>query len=276
MNKIFSIAATVFTLFISPPSCHSFVLPISKRLQEPTPATIRISTRTSLQLSESNGDNSQRGPLERIGDVFEEAAASTIDYLLMQPKRNVPSGLRRVRTQFIAALGDPKASSGKSGAEQWGIWRVDPGPRGVHLNQFEKSVTRRGGKAPAGWRWDPNDFWIEEYGRVMEKPSFPVPAGRYLVTGGRQTTTVLTIDPPDPSGKQGWSLEIGTLYDVTHLPCRSARYTPTGGKVVASPSDANERDFPVTPGAEMPPIPGCQKQDYAVLFILAVNRNSSW
>ena len=145
-------------------------------------------------------------------------------------------------------------------------------PAGCFLNQFEKSVANRGGKAPAGWQWDPSDFWIEECGRVMEKPSFPVPAGRHLVTGGRQTTTVLTIEAPDSSGKQGWSLENGTLFDVTHLPCRSARYTPTGGKA----SDANELDFPVKPGAEMPPIPGCQKQDYAVLFVLAVDRDSTW
>jgi hypothetical protein len=27
-------------------------------------------------------------------------------------------------------------------------------------------------------------------------------------------------------------------------------------------------DFPVTPGAEMPKIEGCSKQDYAVLFVL--------
>ena len=37
---------------------------------------------------------------------------------------------RRVPTQFIAALGDPQATSG-GGAETWGIWYVDPGPRGV-------------------------------------------------------------------------------------------------------------------------------------------------
>jgi hypothetical protein len=256
-------------LLIFAPSCHAFVS-ISSNFQRDPPAAIQ----TSLHLSGPN-NSQQRGLLGKLGDVFEEAAASTADYLLMQPKREVPSGLRRVRTQFIAALGDPKASSGRSGAEEWGIWRVDPGPRGVFLNQFENSVAKRGGTAPAGWQWDPNDFWIEEYGRVMEKPSFPVPAGKYLVTGGRQTTTVLTVMPPDASGRQGWSLEKGALFDVTHLPCRSARYTPSKGQV-ASPSDANELDFPVKPGAAMPPIPGCQKQDYAVLFVLAVDRDSSW
>ena len=36
-----------------------------------------------------------------------------------------------------------------------------------------------------------------------------------------QVTTVLTVH------KDGrWELDKGTLYDVTHLPCRSARYTP--------------------------------------------------
>ena len=214
-----------------------------------------------------------KNPLSNIGDIFEEAAASTIDYLLMQPKRDVPDGLRRVRTQFIAALGDPIASSGL-GAEQWGIWRVDPGPRGVYLNQFDTSIARRGGKAPAGWKWDPNEFWIEEYGRIMEKPDFPVPAGRYLVTGGRKITTILTIDPPDASGKQKWKLENGKLYDVTHLPCRSAKYVPNKGGVGGSPTDANLADYPVQPGAEMPPIPGCSKQDYAVLFVLAVEREN--
>ena len=34
--------------------------------------------------------------------------------------------------QFIAAKGDPDASSG-TGAEKWGLWREDPGPRGVYL-----------------------------------------------------------------------------------------------------------------------------------------------
>ena len=115
---------------------------------------------------------------------------------------------------------------------------------------------------------------------MMEKPLFPCPPGRYLVTGGRQTTTILTVDPPNKSGKQGWRLDSGSLFDVTHLPCRSARYTPAKGKasstITVSPSDANEKDFPVQPGADMPPIPGCEKQDYAVLFVLAVDRDSSW
>ena len=79
-----------------------------------------------------------------------------------------------------------------------------------------------------------------------------------LVTGGRETTTVLTVD----NGK--WALDSGKLYDVTHLPCRAAKYT--GG----SPAQARQSDFPVTPGAAMPPVSGTKKQDYAVLFIVGV------
>ena len=71
----------------------------------------------------------------------------------------------------------------------------------------------------------------------MEKPDFPLPAGKYVVTGerdenvrkggeqnaeflgGRETTTLLKV------GAEGqWSLADGaTLHDVTHLPSRSAR-----------------------------------------------------
>jgi hypothetical protein len=95
----------------------------------------------------------------------------------------------------------------------------------------------------------------------MESPSFPLPLGRYLVTGGRSTITGLTVD-----GDGSWKLDEGTLYDVTHLPCRSARYTPTLAS--ASPTNARLSDFPVSPGAVMPSIPGYSQQDYAVLFVI--------
>ena len=41
-----------------------------------------------------------------------------------------PPNFKRIPTQFIAALGDPTSDSG-SNAKEWGIWTVDPGPRGV-------------------------------------------------------------------------------------------------------------------------------------------------
>jgi hypothetical protein len=165
-----------------------------------------------------------------------------------------------IPTQFIAALGDPQAKSGTN-AKDWGIWTVDPGPRGVFLREYETKLLSRGGKAPAGWTFDNKDWWLEEHGLIMEAPTFPIPAGRYLVTGDRRITTAMTIDQ---TGK--WSLEEGTLFDVTHLPCRSARYTPDDG--TGSPLTANPSDFPVKPGAPMPSVQGCKKQDYAVLFVI--------
>lgn len=97
----------------------------------------------------------------------------------------------------------------------------------------------------------------------MESPTFPLPAGRYLVTGGRAVTTGLTVDE-----KGSWKLDEGSLYDVTHLPCRAARYNPSSSEEGGSPAAARLSDFPVKPGAIMPSIPGTNKQDYAVLFII--------
>ncbi len=38
---------------------------------------------------------------------------------------------------------------------------------------------------------------------------------------------MLTVHPKDKDGNQRWELADGaTLYDVTHLGCRSARYRP--------------------------------------------------
>ena len=44
----------------------------------------------------------------------------------------------------------------------------------------------------------------------------------------------------------------------------SARYQGSG----CSPSSAQAKDFPVRPGAAMPLVKGCEKQDHAVLFVL--------
>ena len=172
--------------------------------------------------------------------------------------------------RFIAALGDPTASSGQ-GAESWGLWRDDPGPRGVYLKDFEKRIASNNNVAPAGWKFDPSDWWVEEHGLIMSTPE-PLPRNsldketkevlpekKYVVTGDRSVTTVLTV-----RDNGSWELEKGTLYDVTHLPCRSAAYR---GKTCA-PQNANLKDFPVKPGAIMPRIEGCTKQDYAVLFVL--------
>lgn len=176
---------------------------------------------------------------------------------------------KQIRPQFIAALGDPGANSG-SGAQQWGLWRLDPGPRGVWLKHYER-LQAAGGVAPARWKFDEADWWVEENGLIMEKPQFPLPSGQYVVTGGREVTTVLTVHPMDQDGDQRWELRgDATIHDVTHLRCRSARYTPATPDSPCSPAKAQMTEFPVAPGGLMPPIEGCNKQDYSVLFIIGV------
>jgi hypothetical protein len=175
---------------------------------------------------------------------------------------------KRIPLQFIAALGEPEARSG-SGAQEWGLWPVDPGPRGVRLSNYDR-LTAAGGVAPAGWKFDATDWWLEENGLIMESPEYSMAAGQYLVTGDRDVTTVLTVYPADSNGDMRWELADGaSLYDVTHLGCRSARYTSsTGG--ACSPAKAPQDAFRVAPGAAMPAVAGCNKQDYAVLFLIGI------
>lgn len=164
--------------------------------------------------------------------------------------------------QFIAAAIDPtgpgnRATSGND-AHLWGIWRIDPGPRGVRLQRFNKDLGS--GRAPAGWSFDSHNWWLEEHGLIMEAPEFPLPPMKYQVTGGRETMSILSVHADG-----SWELSGGaTLYDVTHLPCRSALYT--GG----SPANANPNAFPVKPGGPMPAVEGCSKQDYSVIFVTAL------
>ena len=176
---------------------------------------------------------------------------------------------RRIPTQFIAALGDPGANSG-TGAQTWGLWPVDPGPRGVRLSQYAQ-LQKSGGVAPDGWKFDSKDWWLEEHGLIMEQPNFPVIAGTFLVTGDRSVATSLTIHPVDKNGVQRWELgDRATLHDVTHLGCRAARYTPKAGDGTCSPTNAPRTAFPVEPGGAMPPVAGCAQQDYAVLIVIGV------
>jgi hypothetical protein len=175
---------------------------------------------------------------------------------------------RRVPTQYIAALGSPDARSGKD-AQTWGLWRQDPGPRGVPLREYER-LKASGGVAPSSWTFDDKAWWLEEHGLIMEQPEFPLPPARYMVTGGRAVTTVLTVDPMAKDGTQRWALDHASVYDVTHLRCRSALYTPTAVAGSCSPAKAQMAAFPVAPGASMPPVDGCNKQDYAVFIVVAV------
>jgi len=190
----------------------------------------------------------------------------------VQTAEGAEMNFKRIPLQYIAALGDPDASSGNN-AQAWGLWPVDPGPRGVRLNNY-KSLQDAGGVAPAGWRLDTKDWWLEENGLLMEQPEFPLAPGQYLVTGDREVTTLLTIHPVDEQGNSRWKLaDEASLYDVTHLGCRSARYTPAPGKESCSPALAPQDAFRVAPGAAMPAVEGCSKQDYAVLFLIGVAEN---
>lgn len=194
-------------------------------------------------------------------------ASAVASYSLFKTSLYTPSGFQRLpRTQFIAALGSPHASEGTQSEDgMWGLWVEDPGPRGVFLKDYKKDILQSDNSAPSGWKFDPQNWWLEEHGLIMESPQFPLKEGKYLVTGGRFITTTLTIDK---GGR--WKLDEGSLYDVTHLPCRSARYQPSvdHNDNAGSPLTANPKDFPVAPGAVMPSVQGCNKQDYAVLFVV--------
>ncbi len=193
--------------------------------------------------------------------------------LLGMPPVMAQTSYTPIPTQYIAALGDPGSKSG-AGAEAWGLWTVDPGPRGVRLRNYA-ALKAAGGLAPAKWRFDASDWWLEENGSIMEQPSFPIPAGKYVVTGDRDVTAVLTIHPRDADGATRWELDKGaTLYDVTHLKCRSARYTPAAGENSCSPDKASQNAFPVRPGAAMPAVEGCNKQDYEVLIVIGMVNDS--
>ncbi|CAJ1392570.1 unnamed protein product [Effrenium voratum] len=186
---------------------------------------------------------------------------SLTDFLPLLPGAWFVYLFSRLPKQYIAASGDPSASSG-TGAESWGLWTKDPGPRGVRLSSYPRLKETK--QAPAGWTFDEADWWLEEHGLIMEQPE-PLPPGKYEVTGDREVTTTLTVFPKDSEGKQKWELANGAkLFDVTHLPCRSARYRGAA----CSAGAARNEDFPVRPGAMMPAVAGCEKQDHAVLFVL--------
>lgn len=176
---------------------------------------------------------------------------------------------KHIPLEYIVALGDPAASSG-SGAQSWGLWQQDPGPRGCMLKDYG-TLKASGGIAPAQWKYDEKDWWLEEHGAIMEKPVFPLPSGKYVVTGGRDVTAVLTVYPANKDGAVRWELDRGAkLSDVTHLPCHAARYTPEKDGEACSPATVQSEVFPVAPGIPMPPVKGCKKQEYQVLFVVGV------
>jgi hypothetical protein len=174
-----------------------------------------------------------------------------------------------IATQYIAALGDPQRTSGDD-AQTWGLWATDPGPRSIGIGNYA-DLLATANLAPAGWTFDPTAWWLEEHGRIMETPSFPIPAGQYVVTGGRAITSVLTVQAPDATGKQSWSLADGAnIHDVTHFGCRAARYSKSSTGEACTPDHAPTTAFPMSPGTVMPPVQGCSKQDYQVLIVVGM------
>ena len=196
------------------------------------------------------------------------AMVMMISVLVQSANAESQARFKHIPLQYIVALGDPGANSGNDAA-LWGLWRQDPGPRGCRLENYKQ--LKATGVALAQWPFDRQDWWLEEHGSIMEKPKFPLQPGKYVVTGGREVTSVLTVYPMDQNGEERWELDNGAkLYDVTHLPCHAARYTPENRDNSCTPTMAQRTVFPVAPGVPMPSIKGCNKQEYAVLFVTGV------
>ena len=191
-----------------------------------------------------------------IASIFATRVGATTKY------RGIPN-------QYIAVLAPEGATSG-TGAEMWGLWSEDPGPIGVWL-PFYQRLREAGSIGPTGWRFDIDDWWLDENGLIMKTPEFPMPAGQYFVTNGEENISLLTVDEPDETGAQTWSLDNDkTVADVTHGPCRSARYTPIGETTTCSPEDADVEVFPLPLGDSPPMVEGCNRKEYAVFIVFGV------
>jgi len=252
---------------------------------------------TSKNTNTNNNNNNEKKKEQnaitselRRAFLASSAAALTYNAITLGPNLGLflPEGYERVSPiQFIAAIGDPNSNSGTNAAD-WGLWDSDPGPRGVPLNRYiatttttatiantkkDASTTASTTSLPLPEWLDSTDYLLDENAIIMPPPTFPIPAGQYYVTGGRGYSTGLTIREDGT-----WRLEDAkhSLYDVTHLPCRAARYVPattmTEGGGEGGPTSINKADFPVRPGGVMPNVDGATKRDYAVLFVIGQKR----
>jgi len=263
-------AALIQTTFAFLPSSSSQYAPSTlasgtSRIIHPSPAILFSLQSPQEEDDDSNSGEGDQSSLEsNVRRAFLASSLTAVTYnvftLGASALSPMPKGYERLSPlQFIAALGDPEASSGK-GAEDWGLWSTDPGPRGLRLRDYERMVNDESAVRPS-WL-DATDFFLDENAIIMPQPEYPLPPGKYLVTGARAVTTSLTID------KEGnWKLDEGKLYDVTHLPCRAGRYKRSKGGE-GSPLTVRRGDFPVVPGGIMPNVPGTDKQDYSVVFIV--------
>ena len=175
--------------------------------------------------------------------------------------------LRRVTPpMFIAAaLGDDRDASAGD-ARGWALWRENPAVRGVRP---------RARPEPTGAACGGREWWFEEKGLLLERPDTPLPAGTYLVTGGRAVTAALTVvadAAPSAGGATRWDLADGArIGDVALLASRVARYTPSADarRDARTPPDAWAA-FPVAAGAAMPAVVGCDERDYAILLVVGI------
>jgi hypothetical protein len=134
---------------------------------------------------ETQGDGGNTGLGRNRRNLIINGAAAALSVVTAVAATNLytqtvytPAGFQRFSsTKFIAATGDPAASQGVIGNapdEQWGVWNQDPGPRGVFLRDYKallldnkQSTSDSDGHdivAPAGWKFDKNDWWLEEHG----------------------------------------------------------------------------------------------------------------
>ena len=98
------------------------------------------------------------------------------------------TSFKHIPVEFIVALADPSATSGNN-AQTWGLWHQDPGPRGCLLDNYEK-LKADGGIAPAQWKFDQKDWWLEEHGLIMEKPT--------LQRATHRPSTMIHVHRPRP------------------------------------------------------------------------------
>ena len=92
---------------------------------------------------------------------------------------------------------------------------------------------------------------------LVEAPDFPLTPGRYLVTSSWLNTTVLV------QSKSGhWSLENGTVFNVTHLPDTDQMRDKGAQQQQIHPIFLWNLD------QKMPAVQGCVKKGYAVIFVI--------
>lgn len=139
------------------------------RVELARPFTIQKSSKNDNEeedglIVESSEDAGRRNLIINTIAGGLSAASGVAAWELFRLEVYTPPGFQRLpTTQFLAALGDPTASEG-TGAENWGLWKQDPGPRGVWLRDYNDQLVNSNGIAPRGWKFDQNDFWIEEHG----------------------------------------------------------------------------------------------------------------